>query len=158
VEISPESLNEETSEERQERFRRTGVIGPGKLVLCNPIPEDPGVTETKSRVTCLTRPYAHCGSCNHSNFSLIFRVDTRERLGQVVACPKWTRGLVDRTDGKPPDHYEPTEVSTCKKMPFEFCPSCPSIETVAKMSANKSKEGWYGRWNRFKKLEFDQDD
>lgn len=157
MEISPETLDEETSAEQLERTRRTGVTGSGKIVLCHPDIEDIQVQEMKSRVVCLTRPYGHCGSCSHSSFSLVFRVDTRERLGQVVACPKWDKGLVGRLQKQPPDRYEPTEVSTCKKQPYEFCPSCPSAETVAKFSANKAKEGWYGRWNRFKKLELEDD-
>ena len=155
--INPETLSEETSEEKARRLMYTGVVGEGKLVLCNPIPEEPTVEEMKSRAVCLTRPYSHCGACSHSNFSLVFRVDTRERLGQVVACPKWKRGVVDRFDGKSPDRYEPTEVSTCKKMPFEFCPSCPSSEVVANLGANKAKEGWYGRWHRLKKLELEDE-
>lgn len=157
VRISPDTLDEETSELRQERLRRTGVLGDGKIVLCHPVLEDPGIQEMKGRATCLSRPHDHCGMCKHSTFSLIFRVDTRERLGQVVACPKWLKGMVDRIDGKPPDRYEPTEVSTCKNMPYEFCPSCPSAETVAKFSANKAKDGWYGRWNRLKRLELEDD-
>lgn len=153
--ISPETLKEEEDRERVERERRSGVLREGKLVECYPDPINaPDLTEVKSRVVCLTKPFAHCQICNHSSFSLIFRADAKERLSEVVMCPRW-KNIVDRFDGKSPECYVPTEVSTCKNMPLEYCPSCPKAEEVQKYGANKSKDGWYGRWHRLKKLSFE---
>ena len=156
--ISPETLVEEEDLERILRERRSGVLREGKLVVCTPDPiNSPDVTEVKSRAVCMCKPYPHCPSCRHSSFSLIFRSDHKERLRQVVMCPRW-KNIVERLDRKPPEKYVPTEISTCKLMPFEFCPSCPPIEQVEKVRADKTKDGWYGRWLRLNRIELGEND
>lgn len=156
--ISPETLTDEPREQQLERQRRTGVYGPGLTVLCRPDPmKDPEVVESQHRVVCLGKPYPACVTCRHSEFELIFRADNRERLQETVACPRW-KNMLDRLDGKHPEEYVTTDLATCAKKPFEFCTSCPSRDEVEKYSANKMKDGWYGRWHRLRKLEFEDDD
>lgn len=155
--ISPDTLAEELNEVRRQRERQTGVFGSGLMVLCKPNPfDEPDVAEVQSRVVCLGRPYVGCGACSHSKFALIFKNDRKEESLRVVACPRW-KNLMDRLDRKAPEEYVMTELGTCEKQPFEFCPSCPSAESVEKYGADKSKDGWYGRWDRFRRMEFEDD-
>ncbi len=150
--ISPEELREESSQERVERERKTGVFGNGHVVSCHPT-GDPEVFEKKHRVVCLTRPYAACGGCRHAKFKLVFNADPNAAL-KTVKCPRWAQEM-SRIRGEQPDHYVETEVKTCSEKPFPFCPSCPSLENLSKMYIDKTKDSWYARFIRFKKEEED---
>lgn len=150
--LSPETLTEESNEERQQRQARTGVLGTGLTVHCTPT-GDPEVFEVKSRVVCLVRPYDHCSRCSHSLFTLSFNADPTARFEQVQ-CPRW-RSISDRLKGEDPDSYVPVEVALCGRKPFEFCASCPLREDLAQLDVDKSKSGWYSRWKRFTKEEED---
>lgn len=153
--INPETFTEDTEEEREERQRRTGQIGSGLYVICTPRPyEEPEVTEVQHRVVCLTRPYPACQSCRHSRFTLLFNGKPDARFDRVL-CPRWS-SVSERLKGKNPDQYVTTEIATCAEKPFEFCPSCPARETLAKMDIDKTREGWVSRWKRF--TEDDGDD
>ena len=129
----------------------------GLTVLCTPDPNEPSITERKHRVVCLTKPYRACLSCQNSEFTLLFKKDRTERL-QLVACPRW-KDEGRRLKGEPPERYVATEEATCESRPFPFCASCPSRgELSQKYSADKSKEGWFGRWKRLRTVEFEDDE
>lgn len=154
--INPETLQEDTEEERKERQRRTGSLGSGLTVICTPNPEDPDVQEVQHRVVCAMRPYAACYSCQHRIFTLTFKGDP-DRYEQVL-CPMW-KNVQERLDGKQPDEYLKRELAMCAEKPFEFCASCPSREELAKMGIDKTKDGWYARYRRFKQeQEAEEDD
>ena len=152
--FNPETLQEETSEERAQRQRQTGVLGNGLHVLCTPT-EDPEVTEIQHRISCLSRPYAACSRCRHSSFTLIFNGNPQVRF-ETVLCPRWKRDG-DRVKGEKPSSYVPTELATCSEKPFEYCPSCPSREVLSKLEVDKTKDGWYSRYKRFTQEEDDAD-
>lgn len=155
--ISPDTLSEEPDDVRRHREKLTGVFGNGMTVLCRPAPiEEPEVAEVRSRVVCLVRPYKGCSMCTHADFTLVFRNDRREEKQVQVACPRWANRL-DMFDNKSPDSYEMVEMRTCDERPFPFCTSCPSRENVEKYGADKTKEGWFGRWHRLRKMEFEDD-
>jgi len=153
--INPETLVEDTEETKRERQQRTGAIGNGLTVLCTPNPEEPDAVEVKHRVVCLTKPYAACGMCQHGSFTLVFNVTPNARYERVL-CPKW-EGEARRLDGNSPDTYVPTEVATCEAKPFSFCPSCPSRAELQKLDIDKTKDGWYSRWKRFREEELEDE-
>lgn len=152
--LNPETLAEDTEEERHERQQRTEAIGNGLTVICRPIPEDPEVTEVKHRVVCMTKPYPSCHSCRHGNFTLVFNVTPNARYERVL-CPRWA-SQTDRLKGGQPE-YVVTEVATCGEKPFEFCPSCPSRGDLQKLDIDKTKDGWYSRWRRFREEELEDE-
>lgn len=152
--LNPHTLAEETEEETLARQCQTGVIGNGHTVECHPTGEA-DVKEMKSRAVCLVRPYPTCGACAHSNFKLIFNADPNAKLQQVL-CPRW-QSEADRSQGKKPTEYVTTELLTCGKKPFEFCPSCPSMERLSQMFIDKKKDGWYSRFKRFKELQEEEE-
>lgn len=129
-----------------ESFRK-GMAG--KFVECRPLPNDPLVIEKRHRASCLMQPTSRCSTCPNSSFTLFFEeADTRV---QLVQCPKWTDGG-SRLRGDAPVSYVTTEVATCQAKPFEFCPSCPSVENLEELELEKSKVGWYTIWQRALKL------
>lgn len=152
--LSPDTLALETDDERRERENRTGVLGDGRHVLCHPFLEDPGVSRLQHRLICLLRPHEACQTCPHRLFTLVFNADRESRF-QVVQCPRWEQGIVDRYANRDPSHYVPTELATCEKQPFEFCPSCPSQPRLVELGLDKARAGWYGRFNRLTKEEDD---
>lgn len=126
-------------------------------VLCTPDLNEPTVTEQQHRVVCITKPYSTCLTCKNSKFSLLFKTDRTARF-QQVACPKWGDER-RRLKGEPPERYVTTEVATCESRPFSFCASCPSrTELTEKYSVDKTRDGWYGRWKRFRQGEFEDAD
>lgn len=133
-----------------------GKAKDGKTVECRPDLNDPEIVERQSRVVCLTKPLAACYFCPHSSFNLLFNVDKEQRV-QQVACPRWEK-LGGRIGGSPPDGYVSVEESTCAEGPFEFCGSCPSRRNVAVTGADKSVPGWYGRWERLRRAEREEED
>lgn len=153
--LNPDTLEEETEEERNDRQRRTGVIGNGLTVICFPNPEDPLVYEERNRVVCLTKPLSTCPYCRHSGFTLVFDANAPTNRYERIACPQWVSATA-RVSGKDPDHYVAVETATCEsKSRFDFCPSCPSKEDLQRdYSADKTKEGWYSRFRRFRAEEF----
>jgi hypothetical protein len=151
--LNPETLAEDSREEREERQRRTGSIGTGLHVICTPKPEEPEVSEIQHRVVCMTKPYPSCHTCAHGRFTLVFNVTPNARLERVL-CPRWSGA--ERQEGKNPEEYIETEVATCQEKPFEFCPSCPSREALQKLGIDKLKDGWYSRWRRFTEEEPDE--
>lgn len=151
--LSPETLLEEGPEERSQRERQTGVLGSGHIVRCYPT-GDPEISEQKSRVTCITKPYPACGGCTHSKFKMVFNADPNAKL-QTVKCPRWENDAA-RMTGEKPTHYVETELLTCASKPFFYCPSCPSLETLSNMFVDKKKDGWYSRFRRFSR-EVDDD-
>lgn len=156
--ISPETLEEETFEQRKERERRTGVLGNGLHVLCFPVLGDPGITQVQDRLVCLTTPYQSCRFCQHGRFTLFFDADPVARL-QVVQCPRWETAA-DRLVGKSPLEYVSCEIATCESRRFEYCPSCPSQKELVQIGADKQVPGWYGRWERIQRDRYsgDQDE
>lgn len=125
-------------------------------VLCTPDLNEPDVTEQQHRVVCLTKPYSTCLTCKNSTFSLLFKSDSTVRF-QQVACPRWEDER-RRLNGEPPERYVATEEATCEGRPFSFCSSCPSRAVLKeKYSADKTKEGWFGRWKRLRTSEFEDD-
>jgi hypothetical protein len=144
--INPETLAEDSDEERAERNRRTGARGNGLTVHCTPNLAEPEVTEVQHRVVCLTKPYPSCAVCHHRDFTLVFNITPGARYERIL-CPRWA-GATDRIAGKKPE-YVVAEAATCENQPFEFCPSCPSIDELKKLSIDKTKDGWYSRWKRF---------
>lgn len=152
--LSPETLMEETEAEKKARQNRTGVLGTGHFVECRPVPEDPEVVQTQHRAVCLVKPHSACSTCPHSLFSLAFDTNKKsERLG-LVACPRWTGQVGPVIEGAP-DHYVSVEEATCETRPFLFCASCPSRVEVQKCGADKTKDGWFGRWKRLQAEEPD---
>jgi hypothetical protein len=147
--INPDTLTEESDEERRERQRRTGVLGNGVTVICTPDLTQPDVTEVQHRAVCLVRPYPSCVSCRHGCFTLSFNANAQAKYEQVK-CPAWC-SPVDRLKGKSPSDYQSREIATCLEQPYEFCPSCPKREELSKLGIDKNKDGWYSRWQRFKK-------
>lgn len=117
-------------------------------VSCFPETTDLTVIQRQHRAVCLFRPHLACSTCPHSEFVLAFNADKEARL-QVVACPRWSQ---THLLGSPPDAYVATEISTCRAMPFEFCSSCPSSQEVEELGADKRTPGWFGRWQRLKKV------
>ena len=146
--LNPNTLLEETDEEKKDRQWRTGVIGNGTQVWCQPYPLDPSVGQSQHRAVCLTRPYPACSTCPHSTFTAVFN-STPQDPYDLIACPRWRGGERDRMDGKAPDSYVPVERVLCSQRPFLFCPSCPSSEVLVDIGADKVRAGWYGRWRRF---------
>jgi hypothetical protein len=153
--INPDTLQEETEEQRRDRQRRTGVMGSGLTVLCTPDLSQPDVTEVQHRVVCLMKPYPSCLSCRHGKFTLSFDANSQARY-EHVKCPVWCSSA-DRLKGKIPSDYQSREIATCLEQPYEFCPSCPKREELAKLGIDKNKDGWYARWLRFKK-EMEEDE
>lgn len=145
--LSPETLMEETETERRERERRTGVLKTGHLVECFPVPEDPEVVQIQHRAVCLVRPHAACTTCPHSTFTLAFDANKKTERLSLVSCPRWATPQGQIIEGAP-DHYVPVEQATCEAKPFLFCASCPSKREVELCGADKTKEGWHGRWKR----------
>lgn len=141
---------EESSEERLQRERQTGVLGNGHNVICHPT-GDPEVSEIKNRVQCLLKPYPACNGCSHSRFKVIFNADPTAKLKQVQ-CPRWTNDAA-RMVGEKPIDYVKTELATCASKPFPFCSGCPSLEKLSTMFIDKQKDGWYSRFRRFSKEE-----
>lgn len=154
--ISPETLMEESLQERRAREAATGVLGNGLVVLCHPVAEDPEITQQQDRVVCMHRPYPTCGHCAHSRFTLFFDADPASRL-QIVWCPRW-ESEGDRQMDKDPLSYVPAEIATCDKKPYEFCPSCPAQANLVKLGLDKQKPGWYGRWSRFTRDHYEGED
>lgn len=141
-------------EKKQEK--QLGKATDGLTVACRPVMEDPDIVERVGRLTCLTKPHKACFFCPHSSFDLLFDTNKEKRIEQV-ACPRWSK-IGGRIGGNSPDGYVSVEMSTCEKMPFEFCPSCPSKKNVETTGADKSVPGWYGRWNRIHKEELERED
>ena len=150
--VNPDTLIEESDWEKRERQRRTGVIGNGQTVWCQPFPWDPSVGQVQHRSVCITRPHPACPTCPHSTFTLIFKAQPQDPY-ELLACPRWRGGEKDRMDGKPPDSYVPVERALCYQKPFEFCSLCPSSDVVSDIGADKVRPGWYGRWYRFTREE-----
>lgn len=142
---------EEKEETATGRSNRDGLI-----VDCRPVLEDLSIVQRQSRVLCISRPYPSCSYCPHSSFDLLFKVNKEARF-DLVACPRWSNPM-GRITGNSPDGYVSVEKSTCAAAPFEFCPSCPSQKNVATTGADKTVDGWYGRWNRIRKEELEDDD
>ncbi len=154
--ISPATLQEESEEERDRRQQQTGVLSNGLKVVCFPNLDDPMVSEIQHRAVCLTRPYSACEACCHATFTLIFKKDRTEKFIQV-ACPRWDSEQA-RILGLAPDFYVPTEEATCDTRPFSFCSSCPSRQTLeVEYGTDKMKDGWFGRWNRLRRKEFEDE-
>jgi hypothetical protein len=156
VNISPETLQEEGDWEKRERQSRTGVMGNGLSVWCQPYPWDPGVGQQVHRAICLARPHPGCATCPHQSFTLIFKNQPPDPY-QLLACPRWREGEKGRLEGKTPDSYVPVERAICLQRPFQFCSSCPTPEQLVDIGADKVRPGWYGRWHRFTSDEEDQD-
>ena len=152
--LNPETLVDETEEDKLARQAMSGVLGTGHLVQCFPVLEDREVVQIQNRAVCLIRPHDACGSCPHSTFTLAFDVLKKVERLSLVSCPRWESER-DRRHGSTPDHYVPVEEATCEEKPFHFCASCPSKREVQESGGDKSKEGWYGRWNRLKEFEDD---
>jgi len=125
-------------------------------VECRPELNDPQIVQRQGRVVCLTKPYQACYYCPHSSFDLLFNTNKDQRVEQV-SCPRWSKAG-GRLGGIAPDGYVSVETATCKEMPFEFCPSCPSRKNVAATGADKSVPGWYGRWNRVRSEALEDED
>ncbi len=126
----------------------------GLTVSCAPDLADQTVVQRQHRVVCLTKPYEACGTCPNSRFQLLFKSDKTERFIQV-ACPRWENESA-RMRGEMPGKYAVTEEATCQSKPFPFCSSCPSRQELqTTYSADKTKEGWYGRWKRLRQAEFE---
>jgi hypothetical protein len=123
----------------------------GLFVSCRPYPEDPGVVEQRERAVCLHRPYPGCPYCPHAVFTLYF--PERPRRYDLVACPRWV-SPTERVKDVDPNYYKHVELALCESKPFEFCCSCPSIQKVQSVGADKYAEGWYGRWRRYNKERF----
>lgn len=157
MKLNPDTLEEETEEQQKERQGRTGVVGNGLNVVCFPNPEEPQIQELRSRAACLMRPLAICQYCRHSNFTLFFDGNAPDTRYRLVACPRW-RNPGDRQKGREPDYYVAVETAACEKKQLEFCPSCPSEEELVQIcSADKTKEGWYSRYRRFRDEEFNDE-
>jgi hypothetical protein len=150
--LSPVTLMEEDEVERQEREAVSGVLGTGHMVRCHPNPEDPEIVQIQSRVVCLTKPHTACPTCPHSLFTLAFNSNRKTERFCLVSCPRWASES-ERMHGTPPESYVSVEEATCEARPFNFCTSCPSRVDVLKSGADKTKQGWYGRWNRLKESE-----
>lgn len=121
----------------------------GKFVECHPLPNDPLVIEKRHRASCLMQPTPRCHTCPNSSFTLFF--EEPEVRVQLVQCPKWSNAAA-RLRGDAPSSYVTTEVATCESRPFEFCPSCPSVENLEELELEKSNVGWYTIWQRALKL------
>ena len=134
--------------------KQQGQAGYGLSVTCHPDERDDMIIENRNRASCLVRPYPTCSSCPHSTFTLVFK--TRESRSELVACPRWN-SPEDRMMDKAPSKYVATEVATCRSTPFDFCVSCPSVAHVAFIGADKTSDGWYGRWNRLKEEQSDEE-
>lgn len=137
----------------EENKLREGVAG--RFVDCRPVPEDPGIVERRHRASCLLKPKPQCGTCPNSKFTLLFNLP--EKKFQQVMCPRW-KHEGERHAGKQPDSYVITELASCKDMPFSFCGSCPSREELQKLEIDKTKDGWFARWTRFRKEMLNGDD
>lgn len=125
-------------------------------VTCHPDLNDREVVERQHRAVCLVKPYVACETCPNSRFKLLFKKDKTERLAQV-SCPRWESEAL-RMKGEMPTNYAVAEEATCSSKPFPFCASCPSRQELKdKYSADKTKEGWYGRWRRLHQLEFEDE-
>lgn len=123
----------------------------GLTVTCYPDLNDPTIVERQHRAVCLVKPYVACSSCKNSRFTLLFKMDRTER----VQCPRW-EDEDQRMRGETPTRYVSTELATCEAKPFPFCTSCPSRkELQERYSADKEKEGWYGRYHRLRQVEFE---
>lgn len=148
---------EESDEGQRVRQSYTGVYSSGHSVDCRPSLEDRLIQIQQSRVVCLTRPHAACGICPHSTFTLHFKADQGEKYS-YVACPRWDQAG-DRSKDKDPDDYVMTELATCDRKPFDFCPSCPSRDEVQTVySADKAQPGWYSRYRRLREKEYTTDE
>jgi hypothetical protein len=134
--------------------KQQGSAGHGLSVQCSPDSRDSMIVESASRTNCLLRPYPTCSACPHSTFTLVFK--PRETKLEQVACPRWAEET-DRLGSKAPSSYITTEAATCQDSPFPFCVSCPSVTNVARSGADKRLPGWYGRWNRLRKEEFEDE-
>jgi len=144
--LNPDTLQPVGGDELRQRQGRTGELGNGKTVFCQPDLSDPYVVQHVSRVMCLTTPYAACLSCAHHRFEYIFAVPQQE---DWVLCPRWKNGA----DGGPPDYYVPVWMSECRATPHTFCCHCPGREELADLSTDKQKDGWLERYRRFTKEE-----
>jgi hypothetical protein len=80
---------------------------------------------------------------------MVFDANPNAKL-QTVQCPRWACNG-SRVNGERPTHYVETELLTCADMPFEYCPSCPSLQDLSKQFIDKTKDGWYARMKRFEK-------
>jgi hypothetical protein len=147
VSLSPETLLPESDWDKKHRQMRTGVLGEGRYVECRPNPFDQTVTHTQHRSVCLARPLQACNICPHAAHTLVFKSQP-DNSYEVVACPRWNT-RTSRSEGNSPDSYVPVEVGTCRQRPFDLCNSCPTIDQVQDIGADKHKTGWYGRWHRF---------
>ena len=147
--VNPQSLGlePETEEERVRRENRTGEAGTGLFVTCHPVLEDPMVSERRHRTACLKKPYEACRTCPHSSFVLLFPAQSTRY--EKIACPRW-KTPTSYHDGEQPESYALVEEGVCDNRPFDFCSSCPSKMTVQELQADKTKPGWFGRWQRLK--------
>lgn len=152
--INPETLLEETDEEKNERQQQTGVIGNGLFVFCVPNYDEPNSYEVRHKAVCLTRPYNACSTCPHANFTLYFS-NNKERKLKIVACPKW-KNENERLTNCLPIYYTNTELATCINKPFDACVNCPSIDDLKDdYNIDKSKDGWVEKLNRLKAEKYD---
>lgn len=128
----------------------------GLFVDCRPVPEsDPKVIERRHRSSCLMQVTPRCSTCKNGKFTLFF--ETSEKRLECVKCPRWADNGA-RMRGERPVSYVTTEVATCKEKPFEFCPSCPSKESLGELDIDKDEEGWYNVWSRAQELLKEDDD
>lgn len=141
--LNPDTLLPSGEDELLERQTRTGEIGNGLTVLCQPDPENPQVVEQRSRAVCFFRPYAACVSCPHRHFELFFEVPEQEQ----VMCPRWEGPQLE------PDCYVSAPLSDCRARPFPFCGRCPSREELALFDTDKNKAGWLSRYWKLSKEE-----
>lgn len=144
--LNPETLLEDTLEQRQERESRTGVIGDGHKVWCQPYDDDPEIFHQKDRLVCLSKPYSKCGQCPHSKFEIVFDQNRRDKVSEPIACPRWER-YKDKVQGKDPDYYSFVSLGICTDTkPLPYCGSCPSKPALVQLGLDKSVPGWYGRF------------
>ena len=149
--VNPETLLEDTAEQRAEREVRTGSIGNGLEVWCQPYLDDREIYHKKNRVVCLAQPYQACQTCHHKLFTLYFNSARKEKVAAPIACPRWANSA-SREKGFDPDHYTFVTQGTCTDdKPFTFCSACPKPEQLVQIGLDKSTQGWYGRYQRFRK-------
>lgn len=144
--LNPDTLRLMSDEELRERQRRTGELGNGKVVICQPDLTDPMVMQQVPRATCVATPYYACLSCKHHHFEFIFRTQTEENW---VLCPRWNR----ETSTGPPDYYVPVWLSECYGKTHPFCSQCPSREELDDLLTDKQREGWLERYRKLTKEE-----
>lgn len=149
--LNPNTLEQETEEQRKLRERITGVYGDGTTVKCFPT-DDPMVSNTVHRAVCITKPYNNCQGCSHSSFTLFYDPNLIalkiKAKHEFVKCPQWN-STEERLQGLSPEYYMNVQRATCEiARPFPFCAQCPSYKNLEDSGIDKKKE-WYTRWKKY---------